>query len=117
MSRERMAKRVWACRLGDAGFLHRLFHRLLQHRFVKMVSSSLSRYLICVMTGCGEHPLPTPLFPCVWVFALERIGQSDSAQASLKISLMLSSHEIKVLSKRFFHRRRQHRVPVFISFT
>ena len=34
MRRKRMAKRVRACRLGDTGFLHSLFYRLLQHGLV-----------------------------------------------------------------------------------
>jgi hypothetical protein len=52
-----------------------------------MVSSSLSRHFIRVMAGGRKNPLPPPLFPCVWVFALQRIGQSDSAQPSLQIAL------------------------------
>jgi len=35
--------------------------------------------------------MPPSLRPCAWVFALKGVGQSDSAQASLKIALVLSS--------------------------
>jgi hypothetical protein len=81
-----MAKSVWTCRLGDSGFLHRLFYRLLQHGLVQMVPAPFSRNLICKMTGCRKYPLPTQLFPRVGIFALKRIRQSNSAQASLKIA-------------------------------
>src|SRR2546426_12712925 len=117
MRRKRMPKRVRACRLGDAGLLHRLFYRLLQYGLVQMVPSSLSRYLVDVMTGCRKYPLPRPLFSRVWVFALKRVGQRDSAQATLKIALMLSSDHIKVLGERFFHCCGEHRVPVFVPLT
>jgi len=42
MRRKRMAKRVWARRLGDSRFLHGFFHSLLQDRFVHVMSTSLS---------------------------------------------------------------------------
>ena len=82
-----------------------------------MVPASFSRYLVSVMTGCRKYPLPSPLFSCVWVFALKRVGQSDSAQAALKIALMLSSNQIKVLGERFFYCSGKHRVPVFVPLT
>ena len=49
------------------------------------------------MTGCRKYPLPTPFFPCIGVFALKSIGQSDSAQATLNIGLVLSLYQIEVL--------------------
>ena len=112
-----MAKSVWTCRLGDPGFLHRLFYRLLQHGLVQMVPAPFSGNLICKMTGCSKYPLPTQLFPRVGIFALKRIRQSNSAQASLKIALVEAFDPIEVLRERFFHRRGKHRVPVFVSLT
>src|SRR3990167_992126 len=109
-----MAKRVRACRLGDPGFLHSLFHRLLQDRLMKMVPASFSRHPVRVMASRRKDPLPPPLFPCVWVFALKRIGQSDSAQAALKIALVLSFYQIKMLGERFFDCCGKHRVPVLV---
>jgi hypothetical protein len=69
------------------------------------------------MAGCRKHPLPPPLFACVGILALKGIGQGDSAQASLKIALVLSLYQIKVLGKRFFHCCGEHRVPVFVPLT
>src|SRR5919109_1925649 len=112
-----MAKTMRACRLGHASFLHRLFHRLLQDRFVQMVPALLSGNPVDIMTGRWKHPLPTPLFSRVWVFALQGIGQSDSAQASLKIALVLSSYHFKVLCERFFHCRGKHCVSILVALT
>lgn len=83
-----MAKRVRACRLGYPRFLHGLFYRLLQYGFVQMMPASLARFLVGVMAGCGEYPLPRLFFSCVWVFTLKGIGQSDSAHSSLEIALV-----------------------------
>jgi len=82
-----------------------------------MVPAFLSGYPVGVMTGCRKDPLPPPLFPRVWIFALKGIGQSDSAQASLKIALVLSSYQIKVLGERFFDCCGKHRVPVLVPLT
>ena len=82
-----------------------------------MVPASLSRYLVDIMAGCRKHPLPPPLLACVWVFALKCIGQSDSTQASLKIALVLSFYQIKVLGERLFHCCGKHRVPVLVPLT
>ena len=57
------------------------------------------------------------LFSCVWVLALKRIGQSDSAQAAPEIALVLSLYQIKVLGERFIHCGGKHRVPVLVSLT
>src|SRR6266481_2192336 len=114
MGREGVAKSVWTCRLGDSGFLHRLFYRLLQHGLVQMVPASFSRNLICKMTGCRKYPLPTPLFLRVGIFARKRIRQSNSAQAALKIALVEAFDTVEVLCERFFHRCGKHRVPVLV---
>src|SRR5882762_3694718 len=101
MSRKRMAKRVWACRLGDSGFLHSLFYRLLQHGSVKIMPASFSRYFVCKVAGCRKYPLPSPLFFRIGIFALKRIRQSNSAQASLKIASVKAFDPIEVLRERF----------------
>src|SRR3989338_5065556 len=80
-----------------------------------MVPAFLSGYPVGVMTGCRKDPLPPPLFPRVWIFALKGIGQSDSAQASLKIALVLSSYQIQVHGERFFDCCGKHRVAVLVS--
>src|SRR4030095_12106846 len=102
MSRERMAKSMRACRLGDSSSLHRLFYRLLQHGLVHMVPAPFSRNFIYKMTGCRKYPLPTQLFPRVGIFALKRIRQSNSAQASLKIASVEAFDPIEVLSRAVF---------------
>ena len=81
-----------------------------------MVPASFARYPVCKMAGCRKYPLPSPLLACVWVFALKRIGQSDSAQASLEIAPVLSFDHIEVFGKRFSHRSGKHRVPIFVPF-
>src|SRR3990172_13015508 len=101
--------------LRDASLEPCIFDGLLEDRFMEVVSALFSCDLVGVMAGCREHPLPAPLFPCIWVFTLKRIGQSDSAQASLKISLMLSFYQIKVLGERFFDGCGKHRVAVLVS--
>lgn len=65
------------------------------------------------MTGCRKYPLPLSLFSRIRVLALKRVRQSDSAQAALKIALMLSSDQIKVLGERFFHCSGEHRGAEF----
>jgi len=61
--------------------------------------------------------LPTQLFPRVGIFALKRIRQSNSAQASLKIASVEEFDPIEVLRDRFFYRRGKHCVPVLIPLT
>ena len=82
-----------------------------------MMSTLLSGCPIGVVTACGEHPLPSPFFGGIGVFALKCIGQSNSAQASLKIPLVLPSYHVKVLGERFFHCCGKHCVPVLIPLT
>lgn len=67
-----------------------------------MVPALLAGYFVDVMAGCREDPLPTPLIPCIGIFALKCIRESDSAQASFKVALMLSFYQIKMLAERFF---------------
>ena len=117
MGGKRMSKGMGACRLGYLGFLHGFFHRLLQDGFVKMMAASFSRYSIYVVAGCGKYPLPSPLLTRVRVLAPKGIRQSNSAQASLKIALVLPLYQIKVLSELFFHCGGKHRVPVLVPFT
>ncbi len=74
VSCEGMSESVTTRRFGNSGFPHGLFHRFLQDRFVKMVPAFLSRHLVDVMTGGRKHPLSSPLFARVWVFAFEGIG-------------------------------------------
>jgi hypothetical protein len=112
-----MTKSVRACWLGDSGFLHSLFYRLLQYGFVQMVPAFFPSYPICKTASRWKYPLPTPLFPCIWVLALKRIRQTDSAQPSLEIPLVLSFYHVKVLDERFFDCCGKHCVPVFISLT
>ena len=116
MRGKRMPKRVRACRLGYPRFLYSLFHRFLQYGFVQMMSASLACYLVGVMAGCRKYPLPTPLFPCVRIFALKRIGQSDSAHSSLEIALVLPSDQLKVLGEWFFYGCGKHRVAILVPF-
>ena len=89
MRRKRMAKRVRARRLANPGFLHCVFHRLLQDRFVQMVPVLLSGNPVDIITGRWKHPLPRPLFPCVWVFALKRVRQRHAAQATFEVAPVL----------------------------
>src|SRR5262249_12580068 len=102
MGGKTVAKRVRACRLGDPGVLHGLFHRLLQHRLMQMVPASLSRYSVSVMASCRKHPLPAPFLACVWIFSLERVGQCDSAQTAIKIALVLSLTKSRCLKSGSF---------------
>ncbi len=117
MGGKRVAKRVRACRVGYPRFLYGLSHRPLQHGLVKMVPALLSSNPVDIMTGRRKHPLPRPFFSCVWVFTLKGIGQSDSAQVALKIALVLSSNQVKVLGERFFDCCGKHRVAVLVPLT
>jgi hypothetical protein len=45
------------------------------------------------------------------------MGQSDSAQAALEITLVLSFYQIKVLGERLFHCGGKHRVAVLVALT
>jgi hypothetical protein len=51
----------------------------------------------------------------VRVLAPKGIRQSNSAQASLKVALVLPLYQIKVLSERFFHCGGKHRVLVLVA--
>src|SRR5215475_9705021 len=112
-----MAQAVWAGGLGHAGFQPSFFERSLQDRFMQMVPAFFSSHSIGVMTGCREYPLPSPLFSRVGVFALQGVRQCDSPQAAFEIAPVLLLDYFEMLSERFFHRCRKHRVPIFVSFS
>jgi hypothetical protein len=50
-----------------------------------------------------------PGFACIGIFAIDSVRRSDSAQALLKIALLLAFYQVKVLNGRFFHRRGKYR--------
>ena len=86
MSCKRMPERVRSGWLCYPGLTHGLFHGLLQDRFVQVMPAFLSCCFVYVMSSCRKNPLPSPLFPRIGVFALEGVGQNDSAQAAIKVA-------------------------------
>ena len=102
MGCKRMPERVWGCWFGYSGLANSLFHRLLQHRFVKVMSAFFSRCPICVVARCWKYPLPSPFFSRIGIFAIEGVRQNDSAQAVFEIALVLLFNDFEVLSKRLF---------------
>ena len=100
---KRMAERVRGCRLGYPGLANGLFHSFLQHGFVQVMSVFFSGCPICVVARCRKYPLPAPFFSRIGIFAIEGVRQDDSAQAALKIALVLLSNDFEVLSEGFFH--------------
>ena len=110
-----MAKRVWACGLGHPALCTASFTTFCNTdscrwclRFSPVTLSV--KWLVAGNTHCH------PTLSRVGIFALKGVGQSDSAQASLKIALVLSSNHIKVfvISERFSHHCGKHRVPIFV---
>ena len=99
---KRMPKRVRSCRFVQARFSHGFFDCFLQHRFVQVMPALLAGNSIGVMAGCGKHPLPSPLFSRVGVFALKGIWQSDSAQAVFEIAPVLLLYYFEMLREWFF---------------
>jgi|SRR5215471_5600377 len=111
-----MAQRVAAGMFENSSFQPCFSKCALQDRFVEMMPALLAGNPINEMARCRGNPLPAPLLPCVWIFSLERVGQCDSAQTAIKIALVLSLYQIKVLEERFFHCGGKHRVPIFVTF-
>jgi len=91
-----VAKSVGTRRLRDSRSPDSVFDSLLQYRFVNMVPPLLASDSVGVMAGCGKHPLPPPLFPCVWIFAFQRVGQGNATQTLLNILLVLSFDALKM---------------------
>jgi hypothetical protein len=92
------------------------FHSFLQDGLMNVVSALFACHSIGEMSARRKYPLPAPLLPCVWIFSLERVRQCDAAQTAIKIALVLSLYQIKVLEERFFHCGGKHRVPIFVTF-
>jgi len=68
-----------------------------------MMPALFSSYGIGVMAGCREHPLPAPLLPCVWLFALKCIGQSNSSKFLLEVFVVLTLHRLQMSKERFLY--------------
>ncbi len=81
-----------------------------------MVPALLTRYPIRKMTSRWKYPLPSPLFPGVWIFSLQGIRQRYTAQLLFQILIMLPLHGFKMSEKRLLNGRRKHGMPVFVSF-
>jgi hypothetical protein len=99
----------WLC---QPGLVNGLFYNLLQNGFMHVVSALLSGYSIGEMASRWKNPLPAPFSPSVRILTFEGVRQCDSAQAALKIALVSSLYQIKVLGEWFFHVGGKHRVPI-----
>src|SRR5438128_809371 len=94
-------KRVRACRFGYRRFLYGLFHRTLQHAFVKMMSALLASNSIGVVLGSGKNPLPCPFSTRVRIFTFQSIRQCDATEPFFDIFLMLASNRRDMSEKGF----------------
>ena len=65
---------------------------------MQVMPSSFSGYSVREMTACRKHPLPSPFFPRVRVFTIERIGERDAAQTVIDIMLVHSLYRLDVVS-------------------
>jgi len=93
-----------------------LFHNLLQNGLMYVMSTLLSSHSIGVVAGCGKHPLPSPLFTRIGVFAFQCVWQRDSAQAAIEVAPVLLLNECEMPSQSLFHCGRKHGVSVFVAF-
>src|SRR5215470_12625328 len=77
-----MSKHCETCAVSQVYLLRPCERLVLQssaNGFMHVVSALLSGCPIGVVTACRKHPLPAPFFAGIGVFALQGIGQSDSA--------------------------------------
>lgn len=79
MSGETVTEGVVTRRFVDADCSHRIFHRLLQHPFADVMSLDCSGNRIPAALRSWEHLLPTPLFVCVRVLAIQCEWKMDFA--------------------------------------
>src|SRR3989338_4793241 len=80
-----------------------------------MVPASLSRYLVDIMTGCREHPLPAPLLACVRILAFQGIVKAHATQALPQVLLMLALHGLQVSQERVLRSSREHCVAILVA--
>ena len=81
-----------------------------------MVSSPFSRAWVFADLRGRKHPLPTPLFLGIGIFASKCIWRYDPTKTTLKISLMHLAHSCEVSDQRRFDNRREHGNPIFVAF-
>jgi hypothetical protein len=85
-----MPKRVATCRLRDARLDDSLPHFPLQNRLMEVVPALLAGNPIRVVLRCWKNPVPSPIFPRVRVFPVERIRESHATQTIVQVLLVLA---------------------------
>jgi hypothetical protein len=81
MRGEAMSKGMRGSRLGYSSSLGRRFDCSLQQALMHMVAAHDAGARVDRDVGGGEHVLPAPFAGGIGVFAFERVGEPDAAQA------------------------------------
>src|SRR6059036_380659 len=95
-----MPKCVGRNSLRQPGPSGRLPHRLLNDRFVKVVTMLDAGPAVEVVGRSGEDPLPSPLAVRVGVLAGQGVRQGRPAQALAEIGFLLLAHQPQVVLER-----------------
>jgi len=115
MRRERVAQRVTARGLRDAGGADGGLHRALDGGFVEVVAALAIVARIEVATRRGEDPLPAPLAWRGRVLAVERVRNRDASRAVAQITLEHSAGVRELAAQGLDAATRQRRHPILAS--
>src|SRR5882762_628693 len=91
---------------------HRLSHRPLNYRHVKMMPPDFARHHVDISSRCRKYILPSPLCRGVRVLSRQRIRNIDPSTAPLKISCMQSSNGFEMVSQPLLNSYRKHRQAI-----
>ena len=117
VGRERMPKHVRAQRLGKLNPTRRPLDRLLNRRFVDVMTMLDSRPAVEVVGGSGEDPLPAPLAVRIRVLSGQGARQRDLPQPTLQIGFVPLPYEQQVVPQSIGRRGRQHGHPILLALT
>src|SRR6266545_578197 len=95
---------------------HRVPDRLLNRRFVQMVTAHCPAARVTAAMGRRKYVLPTPLPAGVRIFSLQRARQPDLTESRFKITGMKVSDSHQLLLERHRERARKHRPAVLLPF-
>ena len=110
-----MTKCVGGHALGQPSPIGRLMDRLLNHRFVEMVTMPDARPSVEVVGRSRKNPLPAPLAVGIGVLSGQRVRQGRLPQPALQIGFVLLAHASQVVLERLEQSVRQHGYAILLA--